>query len=356
MSQCIIGSNMKRNIAIWRQICSNVALKINGKLGGVNSSLAEVERNFFDDEKKSQEKFMFFGADVFHPGDDDKKKGRPSVASVVASINPEATRYAARYSMNQMLRNHTIEEFNLMVLGLVKQYKENNGDFPDQIVFYRQGIGECRILKIMDEEILPLEDELKKLYFYSLKDPPKFTFVIAQKRHHARFVPVNDEDADPNGGNCLPGTVIDTGIVVPQYFTFFLQSHASPLGTACSTYYHVIRNGGDFSKDEMYKLTYKLCFLSARCNLAISHVTPLHYAHYIANQAKHFVSFKEIEEPPRAAPGRGGGHGGRGGRGGRVRGHGGFFPPPPLPERPSRVQDGKYFIVTENMKNQMYFI
>ncbi|RHZ83861.1 hypothetical protein Glove_87g183 [Diversispora epigaea] len=336
MSQCIIGANMRGNITRWRQICSNLALKINGKLGGVNSSLAEVERNFFDDEKKSQEKFMFFGADIFHPVD----YGKRPIVSVVASVNHEATRYAARYSMNQLLRNDTIKELNLMVISLVKEYKKNNDNLPDQIVFYRTEINEGQLFNILDEEILPLEDDLKKLYFYSLKDPPKFTFVTAHKRHHARFVPVNDEDADPNGGNCLPGTVIDTGIVVPQYFTFFLQSHASHLGTARSTYYHVIRNGGNFSRDEMYKLTYKLCFLSARCNIAISHVTPLHYTQYITNQVKHFISYEEIKEPPRVALGRGDGRGGRG------RGRGDV--PLPPPERPTRVQRNLFNTIVSN--------
>lgn len=127
---------------------------------------------------------MFFGADVYHPGDEEKKKGRPSVASVVASVNREATRYAARYSMNQLLKNETIEDFNSLVIDLVKEYKENNSDLPEQIVFYRDGIAEGQFAKIMDEEVLPLEDELKKLY--APKDPPKFTFIIVQKRHHAR--------------------------------------------------------------------------------------------------------------------------------------------------------------------------
>ncbi|CAG8591139.1 14538_t:CDS:10, partial [Acaulospora morrowiae] len=300
ISQCIVGSHMKGKQGKWRQICANLALKINGKLGGTNSTLARREMSFFERDSKEKasfllNKFMFFGADVFHPDPEDKKKGRPSVAALCASMNPEATKYVSRYCMNQELNNESIEDICRMVSELMEQYKINNNDLPDQIVFYRDGIAEGQFEKIMREEVMPIENELKKIY--GSRDPPKFTFVIVQKRHHARFVPVNESEADPQGKNCKPGTVIDTGIVVPQYFTFFLQSHASPLGTARSTYYHVIRNGGNFKANEMYNLTYKLCFLSVRCNLSICHVTPVHYAHHIANHAKHFVQYEEYPDP-----------------------------------------------------------
>lgn len=35
---------------------------------------------------------------------------------------------------------------------------------------------------------------------------PTLTFVVVQKRHHARFFPVEQKDADRTG-NCQPGTV-----------------------------------------------------------------------------------------------------------------------------------------------------
>ncbi|CAG8678875.1 33566_t:CDS:2, partial [Racocetra persica] len=151
-----------------------------------------------------------------------------------------------------------------MAVELLEEFKKRNGGgLPDQIVFYRDGVAEGQFEKVMNEEVELLKRALRK--FYSPSPSPKLTFIIVQKRHHARFMPVDSKDADPNGnGNCLPGTVVDSGIVVPQYFSFYLQSHASPRGTARSTYYHVILNEGNFSSDEMYELTYKLCFLSVR--------------------------------------------------------------------------------------------
>ena len=43
-----------------------------------------------------------------------------------------------------------------------------------------------------------------------------------------------------------------------------LQSHASPLGTARPTHYHILLNEANFPVDAIQTLTYKLCHLSVR--------------------------------------------------------------------------------------------
>jgi hypothetical protein len=48
---------------------------------------------------------------------------------------------------------------------------------------------------------------------------PTITFVIVQKRHHARFFPLDRRDADRTG-NCLPGTIIESTITHPFEFDF----------------------------------------------------------------------------------------------------------------------------------------
>ncbi|CAG8510781.1 5078_t:CDS:10 [Acaulospora morrowiae] len=344
ISQCIVASNIGSEK--WRQICGNLALKINGRLGGTNSTLYNHELKF-----KTTTTPMVLGADVFHPGIEEKRKGQPSVAAVCASMDPELTRYVARYGMNKILNNETIEDIENMMKDLLEQFRRrNDGALPEQIIFYRDGVSEGQFQTVLDVEIFAIKNVFKEVYKYH--DPPKLTFLIVQKRHHARFLPVNEKDRDPNGGNCKPGTVIDTGIVVPQNFTFFLQSHASPLGTARSAYYHVILNEGNFSADEIQGITYRLCFLSVRCNMALSHVTPVHYAHHIANQARYFVDYDPI--PVSARGGRGGrggrGRGGRGSRGGRDR-----HAEEPATEK-VMVRNGSCARVKDSILNEMYFV
>ena len=46
------------------------------------------------------------------------------------------------------------------------------------------------------------------------------------KRHHTRFYPVEEANADQNG-NPRPGTVVDRGVTAIYHFDFFLQGKRS---------------------------------------------------------------------------------------------------------------------------------
>jgi hypothetical protein len=59
-----------------------------------------------------------------------------------------------------------------------------------------------------------------------------------QKRHHTRFFPIDKRDSDRRTGNCPSGTVVETTIVHPFEFDFYLQSHTSSQGTSRPAHYH----------------------------------------------------------------------------------------------------------------------
>ncbi|CAG8450118.1 1123_t:CDS:2 [Acaulospora morrowiae] len=228
----------------------------------------------------------------------------PSVAAVCASINPEATKYFSRYSINIELANDIIEKICRMVLELMVQRCTAES-----------------LEKIIREEVMPVENALKKFKYHK----------ALQNLLLLLLVLVNESDDDPQEKNCKPGTVVDIGIVVPQYFILFLKSHVGPLGTARSTFYHIIYNGNSFKANDMCNI------LSVKCNLSISHVTPVHYVCHIMKQAKHFIQYEEYL----TLSTRGGrsGRGGRDTRGGHCcgRGHGQNIP--------MRVKNGRALII-----------
>lgn len=276
-TQCILSKNMRKQKG-FEQFCVNVGLKINAKLGGRNYSLSAGQIDFITSVPT-----MVFGADVYHSGVGEIHM--PSIASVCASMDAAATIYSGRYSVNKIPRNETIEELDIMVIDLLKAFRAKNGRLPQRILFYRDGVSEGQFRKVMEVEV----DMLRKAFKGGYGDnPPKLTFVIVQKRHHTRFEPTNQREADRNG-NCRPGTVVDTGIVVKQEFDFFLQSHASLLGTGRPTHYRVLVDDNNFKADNFQSLTNKLCYLNARCTSSISIVTPAYYAHLICNRARHYT-------------------------------------------------------------------
>ncbi|KAJ1336803.1 hypothetical protein BSLG_006906 [Batrachochytrium salamandrivorans] len=85
---------------------------------------------------------------------------------------------------------------------------------PERIVYYRDGVSETQFNVVLRCEIDSIRRACAEL------DPeyrPTVTFVIVQKRHHARFFPIHPEDAD-RSGNVLPGTVVDVGVTHPSEF------------------------------------------------------------------------------------------------------------------------------------------
>ncbi|RHZ51598.1 hypothetical protein Glove_476g15 [Diversispora epigaea] len=327
-----------------RNVFSMVAPKLNAKLGGINCSLSEG-LNF------KSEKTMIMGADVYHPGRVEKANGHPSVAAVCASMNSDATKYAARHRLNEILKNETIEKLSEMTEELLIEFKKRNQYLPDHIIFYRDGVAEGQFEKIMKGEVEVLKDSLQKFYGKNGIQVPKITFIIIQKRHHMRCKPSNKEEAHPDTGNSLPGTIIDLKIVVEDEFSFFLLSQAlvQRNTTARSSYYRILLNEGDFTADEIQKLTYNLCYLSARCSVSISQVAPACYAHHIANQARYLIKFTPFNVA-NANRGNGNRRGGRGGLGG------GRIGVNNISHQKLRVRNGSWDRVAENIENRMWFL
>ncbi|KAI8848546.1 Piwi domain-containing protein, partial [Chytridium lagenaria] len=71
------------------------------------------------------------------------------------------------------------------------------------------------------------------------------------------------EDGDRKG-NLKAGTVVDTGIVHPFEYDFFLNSHQGLQGTSRSSHYHVIYDENKMSPDDLQQFTNEMCYVFAR--------------------------------------------------------------------------------------------
>ncbi|KAK3835053.1 MAG: Piwi domain-containing protein [Linnemannia gamsii] len=270
-SQCVqIAHARKAKV----QYLANVCLKINVKLGGTNSAFGAKMAPFI-----SEKPTIIFGADVNHPAPGDSL--RPSIAAVVASVDNKCGKYATAIR-TQEARLETIQDLEGMVTELLRAFYTVTKVQPARILFYRDGVSEGEFAKVLKEEVGAIRSACRKL---NVNYAPKITFVVVQKRHHARFFPSQRELAD-RSGNCQPGTVIDTGIVHPFEFDFYLQSHAGLLGTSRPVHYNVLHDDNQFTADALQELTYRLCYLYARCTRSVSLVPAAYYAHLVAQRAR----------------------------------------------------------------------
>ncbi|ORZ05957.1 Piwi domain-domain-containing protein [Lobosporangium transversale] len=278
MTQCALSKNVSR---VNKQYCGNLGLKINAKLGGVNSCLPSNSVPFL-----TQVPTMILGADVTHPAPGENK---PSVVAVVGSMDHNAFRYAGRLKVQES-RVEVIEGLKFLVYHLLVAFKDRNRVYPQRILFYRDGVSEGQYEQVMRTEVQAVREACDHIN-QTQKPPtpynPKVTFCVVKKRHHARLFPMNPNDADKSG-NCIAGTVVDSVITHPTEFDFYLQSHGGLQGTSRPTLYHVLLDENKFTSDSLQELTFKLCHVYARCTKSVSIVPSVYYAHLLAFRARHY--------------------------------------------------------------------
>ncbi|CAI9105507.1 OLC1v1004438C1 [Oldenlandia corymbosa var. corymbosa] len=316
VSQCCQPDKVAR---ANKSLLENLALKINMKVGGRNSVLQQaIQRKipFLTDRVT-----IVFGADVTHPqpGDDSAS----SIAAVVASMDwPEVTKYQTRVSAQhhrqEIIQDLYKETQNGQVKGgmireLLIAFNRSTGLWPESIIFFRDGVSEGQFNDVLRFEIDAIWKACQSIRPDYL---PRMTFIIVQKRHHTRLLPMNHKDrrSTDKSGNIIPGTVVDTQICHPTEFDFYLCSHAGlqvlikflinpniisfliylvdintiqcHQGTSRPAHYHVLFDDNGITADQLQTLTNNLCYTYGRCTKAVSLVTPAYYAHLAAFRAR----------------------------------------------------------------------
>ncbi|XP_005107589.1 protein argonaute-2 isoform X5 [Aplysia californica] len=278
-TQCAQAKNVNKTTP---QLLSNLCLKINVKLGGVNSILLpSIRPHVF------REPIIFLGADVTHPPAGDTLK--PSIAAVVGSMDAHPSRYSATVRVQEH-RQEIIRDLATMVKDLLIQFYRSTSFKPTRIIFYRDGVSEGQFQTVLGHELRAVREACMKL---EVEYQPGITFIVVQKRHHTRLFCADRRDQTGRSGNIPAGTTVDQGITHPTEFDFYLCSHAGIQGTSRPSHYHVLWDDNRFNADELQILTYQLCHTYVRCTRSVSIPAPAYYAHLVAFRARYHLVEKE---------------------------------------------------------------
>ncbi|KAI3794615.1 hypothetical protein L1987_37247 [Smallanthus sonchifolius] len=300
VTQCIAPAKIND------QYLTNLLLKINAKMGGINSLLSMEHLHSIP--VVSETPTIIFGMDVSHgaPGRSDV----PSIAAVVSSRNWP---FVSRYKASVRSQSSRVE----MIDGLFKPVARNEDegmirelleDFylstpklkPHNIIIFRDGVSESQFNQVLNIE---LEQIMAACKFLDDSWEPKFMVIVAQKTHHTKFFQTNSDY------NVPPGTIVDNKVCHPKYNDFYLCAQNGSIGTTRPTHYHVLLDQIGFSADELQELVHSLSYVYQRSTSAISVVAPICYAHLAAGQMAQFVKFDDMSDSTSSHSGGGGGGG-----------------------------------------------
>lgn len=90
---------------------------------------------------------------------------RPSIASLVGSMDHKAARYAATVRV-QTARTESIADLGGMVVELLKTFYQTCGQKPDRILFYRDGVSEGQFAEVLRSEVASVRG--KVLFMFDL--------------------------------------------------------------------------------------------------------------------------------------------------------------------------------------------
>ncbi|KAF7547263.1 hypothetical protein G7046_g9055 [Stylonectria norvegica] len=274
LTQVVVLSHVMKNNG---QYHSNVCMKVNAKMGGATSCTPQLWKTptYFPEARPT----MIIGVDVSHaaPGGT-----VPSTAAMTMSIDRDATRYAALVETNgyrtEILTTKNVRSMFGQLAALWRPDHKNA--MPAHILYFRDGVGEGQFQYVLNSEVAAIKT------FLSEKAPgkplPKFTVIVATKRHHIRFFP---QRGDKNG-NPLPGTLVEKEVTHPFMYDFYLCSHVAIQGTARPVHYHVILDEQKLPVNELQRMIYQQSYSYARSTTPVSLHPAVYYAHLASNRAR----------------------------------------------------------------------
>ncbi|KAI3723141.1 hypothetical protein L2E82_34527 [Cichorium intybus] len=298
VTQCIAPTRIND------QYVTNMLLKINAKMGGVNSLLSMELSNAIP--LVSRTPTIIFGMDVSHGS-----PGRADVPSIAAVVSSRKWPQISRYRASVRAQSARVE----MIDGLFKpvshdkdegMIRELLDDFylstpklkPMNIIIFRDGVSESQFNQVLNIELNQIIEACK---FLDEQWDPKFLVIVAQKTHHTKFFQPNSE------ANVPPGTVVDNQVCHPKSNDFYLCAQNGPIGTTRPTHYHVLLDEIGFSADDLQELVHSLSYVYQRSTTAISVVAPICYAHLAAAQVVQFVKFDDMSDSASSQSGGAGG-------------------------------------------------
>jgi eukaryotic translation initiation factor 2C len=282
-SQCVSSKNVEEmRHSHCKYLLQNLLLKINVKMGGINTVVNE-KLDSKEDERivsvnilKKKKRTMLVGADVTHKISGsffENEKFLGSVAAVTASMDNRHYYYRTALGLQE---REIIRDMKSLMTSLLEQYHSRNDYLPERVIMYRDGVADNTFDQVMEVEVKGMKQAFKDVCrSRRVYVEPKLTMIVVQKRHHTRFCPKNIEQklgSDlpwERSGNVPSGTLVDQEVVHPTDTDFYLVSHDSPIVSTflLSIPGQILTNYYSFNRELLLRLIIKSSVMKTSCRL-----------------------------------------------------------------------------------------
>jgi len=255
-----MGSRTISKPQMLMSVATKIAVQMNAKMGG---EVWAVEVPL--------KKLMVVGFDSHH---DSSSKGQ-SVGGFVASMNRTLTRYYSRPT-RQHSHMELADGLKTCMMAALKEWKDkNDNQFPEKIIFYRDGVGDGQLEAVSKHELGQIMAAFRAV---SPDYDPKWACVVVKKQINQRFITQQGSQF----ANPPPGTIIDSDVTKPEWYDFFLVPQSVRQGAVTPTSFNVIWDNTGMKPDHMQRITYKLTHLYYNWPGTIRVPAPCQYAHKMA--------------------------------------------------------------------------
>lgn len=263
------------------QLHSNVAMKVNAKLGGVTARAVPTAAGTGLGPSS-----MIIGADVTHPM---MGVWTPSLAAMSVSNDLQGISYWGGREVNGA-RKEIISESNIkeILTPFFEKWIDTVGKkSPPSIIYYfRDGVSETEYSEVLEKEVETIRKTMSAAAGTEWKG--KMCVVVANKRHHVRAFPdTKSRNSCDKNGNPLPGTLVDRDVTSPHGWDFFLYSHIALQGTARPVHYTVLLDEVKHKPEQLINMIYEQCYQYVRSTTSVSVHPAIYYAHLISVRARH---------------------------------------------------------------------
>jgi aubergine-like protein len=119
----------------------------------------------------------------------------------------------------------------------------------------------------MNCEVIPMKESLESMKC-------NFCYIVVNKKTDVKFF----ENQNGTLKNPSDGTVIDTGIVSPDYFEFYLQPQFVNQGTATPSHFHVLYDTTGIPLEILEEVTFNMSYYYWGWSGAVRLPAPLKFA------------------------------------------------------------------------------